>query len=152
MKKNARKGSRIHSNYSPAISNSCTRKYKHKYEFEYEYKYNATGKNDIQTQTSNLGTKEALLNPTLFKGQKYPQMSIQSPPLYTPTPTPARDSYRHAHADDASINSFASAPMPAMIRSPLPTPMLKMDGLHSNKAGTTIPSGPIVMQKQTRSG
>jgi len=44
------------------------------------------------------------------------------------------------HADDVSINSFATAPTPTMIRSPLPTLILKIDVLHSNKAGTTFRS------------
>ena len=92
-------------------------------------------KHDIQTQTSDSGTNQALLTPTQFRGQNVSQMS-----LYTPTPTSARDSYRHAHADDASIHSFTSASTSTMIRSTLPTSMLKIDVLHSNKAGTTFRS------------
>ena len=134
MRMNARKGSRIHSNYSLATKqilppgNTSTNTHANT---------TPSRKNDTQTQTSDSGTKQALLTPTHFRGQKDSQMS-----QYTPTPTPAsaRDPYRHAHADDASIHSFASAPTPTMIRSPLPTSMLKIDVLHSNKAGTTFRS------------
>ena len=56
-------------------------------------------------------------------------MPMKSPPLYMPTPLSACDPNGHAHADDASINSFATAPTPTMIR---PTPMLGIDALHSN--------------------
>jgi hypothetical protein len=132
MKMNARKGSRIHSNYSLASKQIHTTR-----NANTNTSANTTpsGKNDTQTQTSDSGTKQALLTPTQFRGQKDSQM-----PLYTPTPTLARDSNRYAHADDASIHSFASAPTPTMMRSPLPKSMLKIDVLHSNKAGTTFRS------------
>ena len=125
MRMNAIKGSRIHTNYflatmqifppgNTSINTSANTN------------TTPSRKNGTQTQTSSSGTKQ----------DNY-HMSLYTP---TPTPTSARDSYRHAHADDASIHSFASAPTPTMIRSPLPKPMLKIDVLHSNKAGTTFRS------------
>jgi len=52
-------------------------------------------KNYIQAQTSNAGTKQALLTLTQFNEQTYSQLlPIQEPQLLL----------RHAHADDVSIN------------------------------------------------
>ena len=69
------------------------------------------------SNSAHISTKyeQALLAPTHFRGQNNSHMSLYTP---MPTPTSARDSYRHAHADDASIHSFASAPTPTMIRPP----------------------------------
>jgi len=151
MKKNAWKSNRIHSNYSTAstrkqhftpgntsANTSANANTNANTNTNTNTNTTPSGKKSIQTQTSNSCTKQALLTPTQFKGQNDSHMS-----LYTPTPTSARDSYtgRHAHADDdASIHSFATAPTPTMIRSPLPAPMLKIDVLHSNVAGTTFRS------------
>ena len=91
------------------------------------------------SNSAHISTKyeQALLAPTHFRGQNNSHMSLYTP---MPTPTSARDSYRHAHADDASIHSFASAQTPTMIRPPLLKSMLKIDNLHSNKARTTFRS------------
>ena len=132
MRMNARKGSRIRSNYSFASKQILP---PGNTSINTSVNTTPSGKNDTQTQTSDSGTKQALLTPTHIRGQKNSQMS-----QYTPTPTSARDSSRHAHADVASIHSFASVPTPTMIRSPLPKSMLKIDVMHSNKAGTTFRS------------
>jgi len=78
MKENARKGSRIHSNYATAT--------KHPKIQAQNTNTNAhtmpSGKQDIQTQTFRSGTKQVLLTRTQFKEQTDSQFQYNKPPLF----------------------------------------------------------------------
>jgi hypothetical protein len=94
-----------------------------------------------QTQTSTSATKQTLLTPTKFKGQK---MAVPPPVQFTPPSA----SYSK-HGDDASMHSFATAPTPT-IRSPIPSSMQKNDVLHSKATGSIFNSNSIAESHEER--
>jgi len=94
-----------------------------------------------QTQTSTSATKQTLLTPTKFKGQK---MAVPPPVQYTPPSA----SYSK-HGDDASMHSFATAPTPT-IRSLIPSSMQKNDVLHSKATGSIFNSNSIAETHEER--
>ena len=124
LKNNTRKG-------SSANSEQTTLNDKRRY---------AVTKNS-ETQTSGSATKQALLTPTQFKGQKTPRLSAS---LCTPTP-----SNYSKHGDDASSHSFATAATPA-IRSPILSTMPTNEVSHSSSTGSIFHSNSIAETHEER--